>query len=345
MPAGAVAVVALGGTIAMTGSTGPAGDGIAPTLRAEDLVAAVPQLAAVAPVVASTLSSVPSTQLDERRLVELADRVRALAAAGAVGVVVTQGTDTIEDTAFALELLLEVPVPVVVTGAMRGAEQPGSDGPANLLAAVRVAASPSAAGRGVLVVLNDTVHAARHVSKRHTTRPDAFSSGDAGPLGAVTESRVHWFSPPYRPVSIGAARPGLDGLGSGGTVRELVLPRVLLVGTWLGDDGALLRAALGLDPAGLVVAALGAGHVPAALVPILEEAARRRPVVLCSAVGGGQVFRETYGYPGSERDLLARGLLWGGGLSPRQARLFLAFALAAGWPRDRIAAELEARAG
>lgn len=321
-----VHVLSLGGTIAMTRQ--PAG-GVVPTLSAGDLLGAVPGLAEVADVSALTFRRTPGAHLQLVDVVALAREIRGLAGAGAHGVVVTQGTDTIEETAYALDLLLDVDVAVVITGAMRSPEAPGADGPANLDAAVRVAADPAARGCGVLVVLNEEIHAARWVTKTHTSRPDAFRSPECGACGAVTEGRVLWFWRPGRSVVI--------------DVPDAALPSVPLVPTWLGDDGALLRAARTLDPPGLVVEALGAGHVPVPLIDQLSDAATTIPVILCTRVHSGQTFRHTYGFPGSELDLLGRGLIWGANLASPKARIYLVFALAAGWSASRIAEGVEAR--
>ena len=324
-----VAVLSLGGTIAMTRRTD---GGIAPSLDAGDLLDAVPVLADLADLSATAFRAAPGAHLVLDDLVALSQEIRALLALGVDGVVVTQGTDTIEETAYALDLLLETDAPVVVTGAMRGPEALSADGPANLEAAVRVASDAGARGRGVVVVLNEEIHAARWVTKTHTSRPDAFRSPECGPLGAVTEHRVQWFWQPRR----------------SGTVEAPVgaLPAVPIVPTWLGDDGSLLRAALSLRPAGLVLDGLGAGHVPSALIPLLGDAARTLPVVLCSRVRYGSTFQQTYGFPGGEIDLHGRGVLWSAGLPSPKARIHLTLALAAGWSRSRLADSLaEAGAG
>ncbi|MCW2706496.1 MAG: Asparaginase [Frankiales bacterium] len=320
-----VAVLSLGGTIAMTRR---AAGGIAPSLDAADLIDAVPVLAELAHLSASAFRSTPGAHLLLDDLVALSQEIRALLASGVDGVVVTQGTDTIEETAYALDLLLETDAPVVVTGAMRGPEALSADGPANLEAAVRVASDAGARGRGVVVVLNEEIHAARWVTKTHTSRPDTFRSPGSGPLGAVTEHRVQWFWQPRASETVDAP------MGA--------LPAVPLVSTWLGDDGSLLRAALGLHPAGLVLDGLGAGHVPSALIPLLGDAARTMPVVLCSRVPCGQTFQQTYGFPGGEIDLLELGVLWSAGLPSPKARIHLTLALSAGWSRSRVAESLAA---
>ena len=323
-----VHVLALGGTIAMTAPT--AGEGVTPTLDAAALVGAVPQLAEVADIVAATFRTVPGAHLRIDDIVALARTIAALPAGE--GVVVTQGTDTLEHTAYLLELLLPGDRPVVVTGAMRAPQQPGTDGPANLLASARVAASDAARGAGVVVVLDDVIHAARFVRKSHTARPSAFASATAGALGWIAEDRVRIPHHPSRPVAVDP-----DAVGD--------IPAVALVPVTFGDDGALLRSVEPAGYAGLVVQAFGAGHVPGWLVDDLQRLAATMPVVLTSAVAAGELFASTYGFPGSERDLLGRGVLSGGALDGPRARLLLSLLLATGADRASIAAAFAAASG
>lgn len=324
-----IRVIALGGTIAMTPD---AAGGAVPTLTAADLVAAVPGLADVGEVTADTFRAVPGAHLRLADLVALAGEIdRATGDAGGAvdGVVVTQGTDTLEETAFALDLLCASDAPIVVTGAMRTPAQPGADGPANLLASCRTAASPRARGCGVLVVLDDTIHAARFVGKRHTSRPSAFASEPAGPVGWVAEDRVRL---PLRP----RARVHLD------VPADATLPRVALVTAALGDDLDHLDV---LDVDGVVVEAFGAGHLPAAVVDRVSALAERVPVVLASRTGAGETYRHTYGFDGSERDLLARGLVPAGALDGPKARLLLALTLASSGDVKDLVATIETLAG
>ena len=173
-------ILSLGGTITMVPT---ATGGIAPSLGAEELVASVPALARVAQIEAHSPFRLPSPSLRLEHLVRVAGMIGEAFARGVDGAVVIQGTDTIEESAFLLDLLVGGDKPVVMTGAMRGAESPGADGPANLLAACSLAASEDARGLGALVVLNYDIHAARFVQKSHTTLPSAFQSPLVGPLG------------------------------------------------------------------------------------------------------------------------------------------------------------------
>jgi L-asparaginase len=305
-----VLVAGLGGTIAMTGR-----HGVVPDLSAEQLVAAVPALDGL-PLEVRSLVTLPGATLTPADLIGLATLLGERLAAGAAGAVVTQGTDTIEETAYVLDLLHHGPEPIVVTGAMRNPTLAGADGPANLLAAVTVAASPHARDLGCLVVLGDQIHAAARVRKSHTSSPAAFTSPDGGPLGYVEEGRVRLVNRP--------ATPRLHV-----PVPALPLPRVIVHTATLGDDGAILPL-LADNADGLVIAGFGVGHVPACWLPHLEAAVQRIPVVLASRTGAGAVATATYAFPGSERDLIARGLIPSGALDPYKSRLLLQLTLAAG---------------
>ncbi|MCJ8143562.1 asparaginase [Ancylobacter sp. A5.8] len=326
MPLPRLLMLSLGGTITMTASTG---GGIAPTLGAEDLIAAVPGLGTVARIEARSPLRLPSPSLSLNHIAAVANDIRAAFAAGVDGAVVIQGTDTIEETAFALDLLVRGEQPVVVTGAMRGPQSPGAEGPANLLAAALVAASREARGLGALAVLNDEIHAARFVRKGHTALTSAFVSDNGGPLGIVAEGRPRLFSR--------VAPLDLPPLGS-----DDALPAVALVKIAMGDDGRLLRAVPQLGFSGVVIEGLGAGHVPAGMADLVGEITAAMPVALATRTLSGPVFTGTYGYAGSEIDLIGRGVMPTGFLSPVKARLLLTLALAAGLEREAIAGAFRA---
>lgn len=320
MPLPRLLVLSLGGTITMTG--GGAG-GIQPKLGAADLVAAVPALAGIAEIEARSPFRLGSSSLTIENVAGVAGAIRDGFAEGFDAAIVIQGTDTIEETAFALDLLIEDERPVVVIGAMRGAEAPGADGPANLYAAALLATDPQARGLGTLVVLNDEIHAARFVRKAHTALTSTFVSPFLGPLGLVAEGRARLLAriaPTSKlPVPVDA-----------------VLPPVALLKFAMGDDGRLVRALPGLGFKGAVLEGMGAGHVPGLIAGMVGELAGTMPVVLASRTLGGPVFTRTYGYPGSEIDLLGRGLIPAGFLQGPKARLLLTFALALGFDRAGI---------
>ncbi|MFD4375379.1 asparaginase domain-containing protein [Streptomyces sp. NPDC058486] len=315
-----VTVFTLGGTISARG-------GDATRMTGPEVLAA---LGAPEDVELRDFRRLPSSSLAPEDLAALAAEVGE-AVDGGSGVVVVQGTDTLEETAFLLDLLCPTErAPVVVTGAMRRPDLPGADGPANLAAALAVAADPACRGLGVLVVLADEIHAARHARKTHTTSVATFASPGAGPLGTVVEGTPRILLRPAVPTAPRRLSydPGV---------------RIALLTLTLGDRGELLSA---VDDRfqGLVVAAFGAGHAPAWLVEPLAELARRIPIVLASRTGSGTGLSDTYRGPGSEYDLLHHGLIPAGPLDPAKARLLLAALVSsgaagpAGYDRPRITA-------
>ncbi|MFE3638088.1 asparaginase [Streptomyces sp. NPDC059168] len=321
-PHRSVVVLALGGTIAMT-PTASASE-VAPTLTGADLVAAVPGLQGTA-VTAEDFRKLPGASLTTSDIVDLVARLEQADREGVDGIVVTQGTDTLEETAFLTDLYYRGSAPVVFTGAMRSAASAGADGPANLLAAVQTATCASAREQGVLVVLGDEIHAAWHVRKMHTTSPAAFGSPATGPLGRLVEGTARFQRALKRTGTVPLP------LGAPGASSE-----VEVITASLGSSGILLEGLEG-KVSGLVVAAFGVGHVPQTWVSRLEALAAAMPVVLASRIGTGPVLTSTYAFPGSESDLLARGLVSAGTLDPYKARLLLVAHLAAGTPRSEIA--------
>ncbi|GAA1237055.1 asparaginase [Streptomyces rhizosphaericus] len=315
-----VLVLALGGTIAMTRAA--LASGVTPTLTGSGLVAAIPGLQEVAEVIAEDFRQMPGASLGISDIISLVSRLNRADRDGVDGIVVTQGTDTLEETAYLTDLYYQGSAPVVFTGAMRNAATAGADGPANLLAAVQTAVSVDARGTGVLVVFGDEIHAARYVRKLHTISPAAFGSPETGPLGLVVEgtARFHRSLNPTASVKL-----PVDAL-----------PQVEIVTASLGSSGTLLD---GLESKldGIVVSAFGAGHVPETWCAQLEALAAAMPVVLASRTGTGPILTSTYAFPGSESDLLARGLISAGALDPYKARLLLTAHLAAETPRSDLA--------
>src|SRR3954470_18133572 len=307
-----VRILAAGGTISMTGPSAT------PELDAEALVAAVPGLAGREGLDARTVVNVPSAHLTLPDQLRICREARDAARRG-LGVVVTHGTDTLEETAMLCDVLHDAEAPIVFTGAIRPASAPGADGPANLLDAVSVAASQEAAASGVLVVFGGEIHHARCVRKTDTISLTAFSSPQTGPLGRVTEGHPTIWSRVPR-------NPPLD--------PERLDKRVLIVPTAAGDDGTLARAAIATDPDGLVIGTLGAGHLAPELLECYASAAAEIPVVAYCRPERGVVLSATYGYAGSERDLRGTKIIPAGFLSPQAIRMKLLACLSAGLGGD-----------
>ena len=321
MPDQRVALFALGGTISMTGAHA---GGVVARLNGAELLADLGSLPVQ--VDAHDTVPVPSAALTFTDIFDVLTAASRTVEDGALGVVISQGTDTLEETAFLVDSIWPHAAPIVLTGAMRNPTLLGADGPANLAAAIRVAAAPTARGRGALVVFLDEIHAARHVRKAHSTSPATFVSPDVGPLGHVVEGTPRFLTelPPRKPVE-------------GWTVDRVAQTKIALYTVTLDDDGALLE---GPDHShqGLVLAGFGAGHVPPHLLPALDGILEVMPVVLTSRTGAGSVLADTYGAPGSERDLLSRGVINGGFVHPFKARVLLRLLVAAGATRDEISA-------
>jgi L-asparaginase len=313
-----VTVLAAGGTIGMR----PGEDGGAvPRLDADGLVEAVPALTGVTGLRACTISTRPSVQLTAAEALDIARAAASEADAGR-GVVVTHGTDTLEEVALLCDLLYAGEAPIVFTGAMRHASALGADGPANLFDAVVVAGAAGAEGLGVLVVFAGTVHAARAVRKADSTAPAAFDSPRLGPIGRVQEGRA-WMArrlerfPPVPVASLDAT--------------------VHIVPAALGVDGALVDAAVESGADGLVGVVLGAGHTPPPFLAALKRAAAGVPVVVTVRPERGSILHGTYAFEGAERDLRAGPLICAAALSPAAARIKLLACLGAGYARGAIA--------
>ena len=317
----AVTVLSLGGTIASAPTTGSALAG--PQLPSAALIAAVPELAVVADISAVDLCRLPSSDLTFEVALQLAAAARDATRCGSAGVVVTQGTDTLEEMSFVLDLLVAGDAPVVMTGAMRHAGLVGADGAANLLDAVRTATSPAARGLGCLVVMNEEVHAARCVRKSHTSSPAAFTSARPGAVGWISEGVVELGQRPY---------PRLV-LGPPPTVEAV--PRLPVVKIALDDDGWWLDAVR--NAPGLVLEGTGGGHVPSWLADDVVALAATVPVVMTSRTGGGDVLTRTYGgFKGAESELVAGGVIAAGSLDALKSRILLTLLLAGGAGADEV---------
>ena len=294
-----------------------------PALDAEALVEAVPALAEVPDFEAETALGTPGPHLELTQALHLACRASRLAGEGA-GVVITTGTDTLEELAVLCAFLQVGDAPIVLTGASRPATRAGADGPANLVDAVAVAGAKPSVGLGTVVVFGGEIHAAMTVRKVDSTGPATFGSPATGPLGRVVEGRVWLHARPLRP-------PRLD--------VDSVEHRVEIVYPGVGDDGTLLRlAAASAD--GVVLVAFGAGHLSPGLLRELRAAVARIPVIVTCRPERSAMLVGTYGFEGSESDVRASGAVCAPFLSAQAARIALLCCLGAGLDRDEMALAL-----
>ena len=302
-----LSIASLGGTVSMRTSASECG--VMPKLDCAEQLAELPQLREMAHLEAVTLGLLPSASLGFAAMLEVLAWARGEVARGAHAVILTQGTDSLEETAYFLDLLWPFDAPLVMTGAMRAASQPGNDGPANLLAAAQVALAQSSRGRGVLVLMNDQVHCAARVRKTASLAMAAFESPGCGALGDVVEGVVVYRQPP-------------------GSREVLPLPhrtehRVAMLEACLDADTALLKAVATLGYEGLVIAGFGAGHVSASWSEVLGHLAPTLPVIVATRTGSGSTASASYGFTGAEIDLQAKGVHMGGQLCPRKCRILL----------------------
>ncbi|MGO9884812.1 MAG: asparaginase [Solirubrobacteraceae bacterium] len=310
-------LLAAGGTIAMSGERA------VPALGADRLLEALPQLAVVPQLESEDVLSLPGPQISQEQALELAHRACEAADAGE-GVVITTGTDTLEELAALCSMIYGGEAPIVLTGANRPASNPGADGPANLLDALALAGSAQATGLGVVVAFGGEIHGAMTVRKVDSTGPAAFGSPATGPLGRIVEGRV-WRAarplrtPPLKPVELAH--------------------RVAIVTASLGDDGAILRAAAA-DSDGLVVVSFGAGHVTPGMLDALRATLANEPVLVTGRPDRAQMLFATYGFEGAEPDLRSAGAICVPFLSPVAARIALLCCLGAGLSVPEIAAAL-----
>lgn len=302
-----LSIGSLGGTISMQAEQ--PGQGVMPRLECEALLASLPQLRAIARVSTATLGLVPSASLSFQQMLSVLQWAQAQVRGGAQGVVITQGTDTLEESAYFLDLFWRGDVPLVLTGAMRSASDPCTDGPANILAAARVALAKVSRARGVLVVMNDQIHAASRVRKADSLSLGAFESPNGGPMGQLLEGQVRYWSSPVTPPIL--------------PIPARVQHRVALFESCLDADTGLLDAVIDLGYEGLVIAGFGAGHVSQTWASSLARIARQIPVVVATRTGKGATARASYGFEGGEIDLQAKGLRMAGHVCPRKCRILL----------------------
>jgi len=317
----AVAVIFTGGTISMQAD--PIAGGNVPTLDGAAILARTPGLDEIAEVLPIDRGLTPASHFTFPDLFGLAAAVEEALLDGRVsGCVVVQGTDTIEETSFFLDLVLRTPKPVVVTGAMRSASQAGYDGPANLRDAVRCAAAPVLRDQGVVVVLASSIDAADDVTKTHASSLETFRSLNLGPLGRVESDRV----------VVLRRRAGRRHVAT-----QRAAERVHLITAHVAMDGSLVDAALAAGADGFVIEATGAGNTSRHLLDACARAmAAGLPVALTTRCPAGQA-SSGYAFPGGGATWVKTGAMLAGYLGGPKARVALALGIGAGLDRHGLA--------
>jgi L-asparaginase len=307
-------ILATGGTIAS--KRNPAKGGYEPALTGEDLVQAIPAVRGLAHIQVEQISNISSSDMNPEIWLKLAGRVKDLLAKPEIaGIVVTHGTNTLEETAYFLDLVTKGNKPVILVGAQRPASDPDSDGPRNLFSAIRVAINPEAVGKGVMVVMNGQINSARDVTKTNTSQVETFRSLEFGALGVIDESAVRFYRAPVH-------RQTFD------VQPETKLARVEILLSYAGEDGMLLRSALGSKIAdAFVIAGTGLGSVSSAMFDAIKEARKNKiPVVISTRVPTGRVFPLS-ATKGSALELQKIGCVLADNLNPQKARVLLMLAL------------------
>jgi L-asparaginase len=309
-----VVILSTGGTIAS--KYDPAKGGYTPGLTGKDLVSTLSGIEKIAQLEVEQIANIPSTDMTPEIWLRLAARISALLAKPEVsGIVVTHGTDTLEETAYFLDLTTASNKPVILVGAQRSASDPDSDGPRNLSDAVRVAAASEANGKGTMVVMNGQINSARDVTKTNTSQVETFRGLEFGALGTVDVETVRFYRAPLRRQTITV---------DSGTR----LPRVDIVPVYAGADGLLIRSLIRNNAVqGLVVAGMGLGGVTSAMFDAIQEArAQGLPVVISTRVPTGRIFPLSAS-KGSSLTLKQIGCVLADNLSPQKARILLMLAL------------------
>ncbi|WP_067836593.1 asparaginase [Amphibacillus sediminis] len=319
-----IAIIHTGGTIAMSEDVKTGA--VVPT-EYHPLSKELAQLNQIASIEEHFLFDLPSPHITVSHMLELGQYIENIINESQYdGVVVTHGTDTLEETAYFLDLYLDLDKPIVITGAMRSSNEIGSDGLYNLISAVRVAGESSAIDKGVLVVMNDEIHTAAYVTKTSASNVATFQSPQFGPIGLLTKQEVYFYHKWIKSEKI---------------PFNTVTGCVPLVKCYSGMDRALIDAIIQMQPNGLVIEGFGQGNLPPWLVePIEQLILDGIPVVLVSRSFLG-VVQPTYGYPGGGKQLKEKGVIFAKRLSGPKARIKLLALLEAGYQIEKIEAVLE----
>ncbi|CAN5694709.1 asparaginase [soil metagenome] len=318
-----VVVMTTGGTIASVKD--PQTRAVRTAATPEDLLALVPDIDQIARVEARPQAAVNSWNMTPPMMLDLVHASQhQLMRSDVSGVVITHGTDTVEETAYLAHLTLDSDKPVVFVVAMRNLSEPGPYGPRNLRDAIRVAIDPRSLRRGAMLVVNETIHSARYVTKTHTVNPSTFASPHGGPIGEVTVVGVEYFGESGERSILTPAN--VDG-------------NVPIVKSFTGMDGSILRYFIGAGVDGIVIEGSGSGNVPGSILPEIKEMMERgTPVVLTTRCIGGPLapIYGTGGASGGGHDLVEAGVILASRLTAQKARIALLALLGAGRSTEEI---------
>ena len=315
-----VLLIATGGTIAMRKDE--AGK-VVPAVSGHELLESLPEISQQAEWEICDFSNVASCNMDPTRMGSLALEVERhfLSDPLLKGIIITHGTDTLEETAYFLDVTINDSRPIILTASQRDASESDSDGPRNLSNAMRIALDPRAVDRGVVIALNEEIHAARDVRKLHTNHVDAFNSGDKGALGSIDTGEVIWHRKPEQTVKLGIPK---------------TLAKVAICKVYTGMPSNILRTLIQDDTEALVIEAFGRGNLPPILMQEISEiVAKGVPVVITSRCLFGRT-APVYGYPGGGADLERVGAWFSADLSTEKVRLFLSIALGQGMDKKEL---------
>jgi len=306
-----VVVIFNGGTISM--SVDPRIRAAVPTLSGEEIMSMVTGIENYANIESYTFSSLPGPHITPKLMMDLSIYIQGFLSRDDIcGVVVTHGTDTLEETAYLLHLTIDNPKPVIVTGSMRNSSELGYDGPANLSASICSAISDEARNRGVLVCLNDELNCASEVTKSHSMNLNTFQSPQFGPIGIIDNNEAIF----YR-----------DSLKKEHILTKTVETRVDLIKACAGMDSKLIDFCVSGGARGLVIEAMGRGNIPPVMAEGVKEAIKSGViVVIVSRCFKGRVL-DSYGYPGGGKELRNAGVIFGDSLPGQKARIKLMLAL------------------
>lgn len=306
-----IVIIFTGGTISMKNDATL--NAAVPAMTGEDILKMTPGLETIAEIHYVDFSMIPGPHMTPKKMMDLSRLIEEkLDIEGYDGAVVTHGTDSLEETAYLVDLTTNTEKPIVFVGAMKSSSELGWDGPVNLIDAVYTAACSEAWGRGVLVVMNNEVHSAAQVTKTNTHSLDTFKSVDFGPLGFIDNNNVYFYHKYTKHQQI--------------SVTEID-SKVDLIKSACGMDDRLIRFCVDSGAHGIVIEGMGRGNIPPDMVKGVEYALSKNiPVILVSRCHNGKVL-DSYGYAGAGRDLTQKGVILGDNLPGQKARIKLMVAL------------------